>query len=61
MPGIAVFRWGVETALGGDAPFARGGLADAVVAAVFLAVIALNRYGARKLQRRLDALERAAR
>lgn len=60
VPGIVVFRWGVETELGADAPFARGWLADAVVAAVFLGVIALNRFAARKLQRRLDALERDA-
>lgn len=61
VPGVVVFRWGVETELGAGAPFARGWLADAAIAAVFLGVLALNLYGARKLQRRLDALEREAR
>ena len=61
VPGIIVFRWGVETELAAGAPFARGWVANAVIALVFAAVIALNRYGARKLQRRIDALEREAR
>ena len=60
VPGLVVFRWGVETELGATAPFARGRLADGVVALVFLAVIALNAWGARKLQRRIDALDRDA-
>ena len=60
-PGVVVFRWGVKTELVAGAPFARGWLADAAIAAVFLGVHALNPYGARKLQRRLDALEREAR
>lgn len=60
VPGLVVFRWGVETELGAGAPFARGHLADGVVALVFLAVIALNAWGARKLQQRIAALDRDA-
>jgi hypothetical protein len=60
VPGIIVFRWGVETELVAGAPFARGWAANAVIVLVFLAVIALNLYGARKLQRRIEALEREA-
>lgn len=61
VPGILVFRWGVETELPADAPFAFGWLPNAIVAGVMLAVIALNRYAARKLQQRIDALEQAGR
>jgi len=60
VPGLVVFRWGVETELGASSPFARGRLADGVVAMVFIAVIALNAWAARKLQRRIDALDRDA-
>ena len=60
VPGMAVFRWGVETELDVSAPFARGRLADGVIALVFLAVIALNAWGAHKLQQRIAALDREA-
>ncbi len=58
VPGIVVFRGGVETELDASAPFALGHVADGVVALVFLAVIALNAWGARRLQRRIDQIDR---
>ena len=58
VPGMVVFRWGVETELAAGAPFARGAWANLSIAAVFVAVIALNRYAAMRLQRRVDRLKR---
>lgn len=61
VPGVAMFRWGVETELGPGAPFARGWLADLFIALVFLGIAALNGYGASRLQQRIDKLDRQAR
>jgi hypothetical protein len=58
LPGVIVFRWGVETELSQNAPFVRGWLANLLIALVFLGVAALNRYAARKLQQHIDTLER---
>jgi Flp pilus assembly protein TadB len=60
VPGIVVFRWGVETELGISAPFARGWTANLSIAAVFLLVIAYNRFVARRLQKRIDQLQQEA-
>jgi Flp pilus assembly protein TadB len=60
VPGIVVFRWGVETELGISAPFARGWTANLSIAAVFLLVIAYNRFVARRLQKRIDQLQEEA-
>jgi len=59
VPGVVVFRWGVETELAAGGPFARGPWANLSIAVVFVAVIALNRYVAGKLQQRLDQLRSA--
>ncbi len=61
VPGLAVFRWGVETELDAHAPFVRGWGADLFVAAVLVACAAWNRHGARRLQRRIDELDRDGR
>jgi hypothetical protein len=56
LPGMAVFRWGVETELGLAAPFARGLVANLAIGAVLLGVVLLNLHAARKLQRQIDRL-----
>lgn len=58
VPGIIVFRWGVETNPDPSLPFARGWAADGVIAAVMLGIILLNLYGAHRLQRQIDQLDR---
>ncbi len=58
IPGVIVFRWGVETELGADAPFARGALANTIIAGVFVIAVLVNFYAARKLQRQIDKLDR---
>ncbi len=60
VPGLVVFRWGVETALDATAPFAQGWVANLVIALVLLAVIGVNLLAARKLQRKIEALDRDA-
>jgi hypothetical protein len=57
VPGMLVFRWGVNTNPDPALPFARGWAADASIAGVVLAIILLNLYGAHKLQRRIDQLD----
>jgi len=59
VPGVAVFRWGVETELAAGGPFAHGLWANLSIAVVFVLVIAMNRYVAGRLQRRLDQLRSA--
>ena len=61
VPGVIVFRWGVESELGPGGPFARGLTANLVIAAVLVAVILFNRYAARQLQQRIDRLDQEAR
>lgn len=56
VPGVVVFRWGVETQLDASAPFARGLYANLAIAAVLLIVVLINRYAASKLQRQIDQL-----
>lgn len=60
IPGLVVFRWGVEAELDASAPFARGLWANVSIAAIFIAVAAINRYAARRCHRRLVALRRMA-
>ncbi len=60
VPGLVVFRCGVEFELDASAPFARGWKANALIAGVLLLVIAWNLFAAWRLQRRIDALEREA-
>lgn len=57
VPGVVVFRWGVETELADSTLFARGPGANLVIAGVFIAVILLNLWGAHRLQKRIDALK----
>jgi hypothetical protein len=57
IPGVLVFRWGVETELGADAPFARGALANAIIAGVFVIVVLVNFYAAWKLQRQIRKID----
>jgi hypothetical protein len=57
VPGMIVFRWGVETELGPSAPFARGTVANLIIALVFLTVIIINHVAAWRLQRRLEVLQ----
>lgn len=61
VPGMVVFRWGVETELGASAPFVRGWGADLFIALVFVAIALWNRYAAHRLQKRIDKLDRDAR
>ncbi len=60
VPGMVVFRYGVETALDASAPFARGWIANLTIALVLLIVIGINLLAARKLQRQIDKLDREA-
>ncbi|WP_343633406.1 hypothetical protein [Roseateles sp.] len=57
LPGVIVFRWGVETELGPQAPFARGLAANLVIVAIFVAVILFNRFSAHRLQQQIDQLD----
>ena len=61
VPGLVVFRCGVEFELDATAPFARGWKANLLVASVLLVVIAWNLFAAWRLQCRIDALDREAR
>ncbi len=61
VPGLVVFRCGVEFELDVTAPFARGWKANVLIAAVLLGVIAWNGFTAWRLQRKIDALDRDAR
>lgn len=56
VPGMVVFRWGVETQLDASAPFARGLGANLAIAAVLLIVVLINLYTASRLQRQIDQL-----
>ncbi len=58
VPGLVVFRWGVETELGIDAPFAQGLTANLLIAAVMLAIVVFNLLAAQRLQRQIDQLDR---
>lgn len=60
VPGMVVFRWGVETNLDPALPFARGWVADGLIAAVMLGVILLNLYAAHRLQRQIDQLDQGS-
>jgi hypothetical protein len=60
VPGLVVFRWGVETELNASGPFFQGLLANLVLVAVLLCVAGLNLFVARVLQRRIDTLDRLA-
>ena len=60
VPGMVLFRWGVETQLPADAPFTRGLAANLAIAAVLLAIVGLNLWSARKLQQQIDRLDRDA-
>ena len=58
VPGVAIFRWGVETELDAAAPFSRGLWANLWIVGILLVVVLLNLRAANKLQRKIDALER---
>lgn len=60
VPGMVVFRWGVETQLDASAPFARGLVANLAIAAVLLVVVLINLYTASRLQRQIDQLAQQA-
>lgn len=57
VPGMVVFRWGVETSLDASAPFARGLGANLGIGCVLLIIILVNLYSARRLQRQIDKLD----
>lgn len=58
LPGVLLFRWGVETQLDPGAPFTRGWQANLAIAGVLLATAILNLHAARRLQRKIDQLDR---
>jgi len=60
VPGLVVFRWGVETELSADTTFSHGLWANLGIGAVFLIVALINLRAANKLQRKIDELEREA-
>lgn len=60
VPGLLVFRWGVETELASSGAGWRGPLVHLAMAAFALGVMWLNRRSARKLQLEIDALDRQA-
>lgn len=57
VPGMVVFRLGVNANPDPTLPFARGWAAEGVIACIILGVILLNLYGAHKLQRQIDQLD----
>lgn len=57
VPGMVVFRLGVNANPDPSLPFARGWAADGFIAGVVLLVILINLYGAHKLQRQIDQLD----
>lgn len=57
VPGMVVFRLGVNANPDPSLPFARGWAADGFIAGVVLVVILINLYGAHKLQRQIDQLD----
>lgn len=58
VPGVVVFRWGVETELTNSQMFARGMGANLLIAGIFLAVILINVWSAHRLQKRIDELDK---
>lgn len=58
VPGVMVFRWGVETEMAADAgsPFVTGVFANGLIAGIFIAVVLINLYSARQIQKRIDRL-----
>lgn len=56
VPGVVVFRLGVELEMPPGGAFARGWAANLLIAFVFAGVAAWNRLGARRLQQRIDKL-----
>lgn len=60
VPGLVLFRWGVETQMAAGGPFARGVLANLLIAAVLLAIIGVNWWSAGRLQKRIEALDHSA-
>ncbi|MGM9514804.1 hypothetical protein ACS5PK_11170 [Roseateles sp. DB2] len=60
IPGVVVFRWGVETELADSPAFAHGTLANVCIALVFSAIVLVNRWSASRLQRQLDELDALA-
>ncbi len=60
VPGLLVFRWGVETELGIDAPFTQGVAANLLIAVVMLAIVVFNLLAAQRLQRQVDQLDHQA-
>ncbi|MBY0241205.1 MAG: hypothetical protein K2X55_18005 [Burkholderiaceae bacterium] len=57
VPGMVVFRLGVNANPDPSLPFARGWAAEGFIAGVVLVVILINLYGAHKLQRQIDQLD----
>jgi positive regulator of sigma E activity len=60
VPGTVMFRWGVETELAHSDQFAHGVVANVFIACVFVAIALFNRRAAKKLQRKIDELDRMA-
>lgn len=57
LPGMVVFRWGVETEAALSAHFATGWLANIAIGAVFFGIAVLNRFSAKGLQKKIDELD----
>lgn len=61
IPGMVVFRWGVESELihqaAGHPHFAKGPVANLSIVLVMLIVLWINRRAAGKLQRKIDQLD----
>jgi len=57
VPGMIVFRWGVESEAALSAYFATGWTANAVMCAVFIGIGVLNVFSAKSLQKKIDKLD----
>lgn len=57
VPGMIVFRWGVESEAALSPHFATGWVVNITMGAVFIGVGFLNRFSAKRLQKEIDELD----
>lgn len=57
VPGMIVFRWGVESESALSAHFATGWIANVAMGAVFIGIGVLNKFSAKRLQKKIDELD----